>query len=520
MTTYNQTTIMNKLSFWFTITLTALVFTAFISCKKGDSGETPTPTPSNTAVIDSTGITKGTVEGSVAVGAEADDLAESFTFNKTVSISLSGVTATITSPVGAGVVITQSGADLVIRSTVDNVEYTVTGTTTNGSLRIYSDFRFKLTLNNASITNDDGPAINIQSEKTAFIVLAAGSTNTLIDGATYKKIGTEDAKGTVFSEGQLVFSGTGSVQITGNNKHGIVSDDHIRIRSGNVTVLKAKGDGIHANDYFVVDGGIVNITATDDGLQVEQGFVVFNNGNTTINADDKGITVDYTGTDPLIVPYVNINGGALTVTSVGEALESKAAVTINKGDIKLTAQDDGINAEKGIYINGGNTYAISSANDAVDSNAGFTMTGGKLVALGSVAPEGGIDCDAHTLKITGGILVATGGTTSAPSATASTVRALVMSGASANQIVHIESADGVEALTFQAPKTYATLLFASAKLKAGTVYNVYTDGSVSSSAVNFNGLYMSGTYTKGTKTSTTFTTTTVVTQSGGTVNNG
>jgi len=505
---------MKKLSFWLPITLTAVVFTVLISCKKGGSGETPTPTPSNTAVIDSTGITKGAIEGSVAVGTEADDLIENFTFNKTVSITMSGVTATITNAV-TGVNITQSGADLVIRSTVDNVEYVVTGTTTNGSLRIYSDFRFKLTLNNASITNDNGPAINIQSEKTAFIVLAPGTTNTLIDGTTYVKVGTEDAKGTVFSEGQLVFSGTGSVQITGNNKHGIVSDDHIRIRTGNVTVANAKGDGIHANDYFLLDGGTVKITAKDDGLQVEQGFVIFNNGNTTINADDKGITVDYVGADPLIVPYVNINGGALTVTSVGEALESKAAITINKGDIKLTTQDDGLNAEKGIYINGGNTYAISSANDAVDSNAGFTMTGGKLVAIGSSGAEGGIDCDAHILKVTGGILVATGGSSSAPSPTTSTVRTLVMSGANANQIIHIESADGVEALTFQAPKTYATLLFDCAKLKAGTVYNVYTDGSVSSSAVNFNGLFMSGTYTRGTKTAITFTTTTNFTQSGG-----
>ena len=95
-----------------------------------------------------------------------------------------------------------------------------------------------------------------------------------------------------------------------------------------------------------------------------------------------------------------------------------------------------------------------------------------------------------------------------------------MSGANANQIVHIESADGVEALTFQAPKNYTTLLFASAKLKAGTVYNVYTEGSISGSAVNFNGLYMSGTYNKGNKTSTTFTTTTIVTQSGGSVSAG
>lgn len=512
---------MNKFYLGITATLTLLFFTVFVSCKKSNSGgENPPPPASTTAVIDSIGITKGAAEGSAATGAEANDLVESFTFTNTVAIAMNGITATITNPLSAGMNITQVGADIVIHSTTDNVEYVLSGTATNGSVRIYSDFKFKLTLNNANITNDNGPAINIQSEKAAYIVSAAGSTNTLIDGATYVKVGTEDMKGTIFSEGQLIFSGTGNLQITGNFKHGIVSDDHIRVRSSNITVVNAKGDGIHANDYFVADGGTIKITTKDDGLQVEQGYAIVNNGNITINADDKGVTVDYAGTDPLIIPYVNINGGALTVTSVGEALESKAAITINKGDIKLSSQDDGINAATAIYINGGNIFANSTANDAVDSNGTFTMTGGKLVALGSIAPEGGIDCDANTLKITGGILVATGGTTSAPSPTASTIRTLVMSGATANQIVHIESADGVEALTFQSPKAYTTLLFACAKLKAGTVYNVYTEGSVSTPSVNFNGLFMSGTYTKGTKTAITFTTSTVVTQSGGTVSAG
>ncbi|MFT4152342.1 hypothetical protein [Parafilimonas sp.] len=87
-----------------------------------------------------------------------------------------------------------------------------------------------------------------------------------------------------------------------------------------------------------------------------------------------------------------------------------------------------------------------------------------------------------------------------------------------SEIVHIESADGTEALTFLAPVSYSTLLFSSSKLKSSTTYNVYIGGSVSS-GTDFYGLYTSGTYTKG-AAGTTFTTTELLTQTGGTISNG
>lgn len=151
----------------------------------------------------------------------------------------------------------------------------------------------------------------------------------------------------------------------------------------------------------------------------------------------------------------------------------------------------------------------------MDSNGTVTITGGRIVAIGAAGPEAVIDCDARQLKITGGSIIGIAGSTSGPTATASTVRSVVMGGGSAG-IIHIEAADGTEALTFQAPKAYTTLLFASAKLKANTTYNVYTGGSVAA-GINFKGWYTGGTYTKGTKTATTFSTANMVTQTGGNI---
>lgn len=511
----------NAFSVGFCLLIGLLLFIS--SCSKSSEEDIIDDTSSatntaGTSVIDSLAITKGTAEGSVETGANADDLIENSTFTNTVTIVF-GTTLSINNPLAtAGVTITQIGADLTITSTAKAVDYVISGTTANGSVKVYSDNKFKLTLNGANISNADGPAINIQSSKRAFLVLADGTSNSLSDGSTYAT-STEDTKGTIFSEGQLIFSGTGSLSVKGNYKHAIASDDYIRIRSGIITITGAVTDGIHTNDAFIADGGILKITATSDGIECEEGYVIINNGTFNLTTGDDGIAASYEETDLSITPYVTINGGSINITSTaGEGIESKSVLTINSGTIATTTADDGLNAGTAIYINGGYVYSYSTGNDAMDSNGTFTITGGKVVAVGSRSPEAGIDCDARTLKITGGILVGIGGATSGPSASASTVRSVVMGSGSANQIIHIEAADGTEALTFSIPVSYSTLLFASAKLKASTTYNVYTGGSVAS-GTGFHGLYSGGTYTKGSKSSN-FTTSSMVTQIGGSISRG
>lgn len=497
------------------VVLAALML-VLVSCSKSDViADSAT---SGMAVIDSA-YTTGTAEGSAETGYDADDLVENSTFSNTVTIAF-GTTITITNPLSAsGVTITESGGDVTITSSVKAVEYVLSGTTASGSVKIYSDNKFKLTLNGVSIANNDGAAINIQSSKRAFIVLNDNTTNTLTDGSSYTTTSGEDMKGTIFSEGQLIFSGSGSLAVKGNYKHAIASDDYVRVRSGNIIITGAVTDGIHTNDAFIADGGTLAITAGSDGIECEEGYVIINDGMFTLNTADDGIAASYEDSDATITPYVTINGGTITVkSSGGEGIESKSVLTINAGNISTVTSDDGLNAGTAIYINGGYVYSYSTGNDAMDSNGIFTITGGKVVAIGSGSPEAGIDCDARTLKITGGIVVGIGGATSGPSASASTLHSVIMGGGTASQIVHIEAADGTEALTFLAPVPYSTMLFASSKLAASTTYTIYKGGVVSS-GTSFNGLYTSGTYTKG-ASSSSFTTSSMVTQVGGTISRG
>lgn len=497
----------------------AVAFAIFTGCSSDDENEIFTISE---AIVISDTNASSTAEGDTNnTGADEDDLVENATFENTVQIVFSNTSATITNPVPDDVVITQDGADVTINSSISQVAYEISGTTTDGMLKIYSDKKFKLSLSDLSITNANGPAINIQSSKTIFVVLEG--TNNLTDASSYSNIpDDEDAKATFFSEGQLVFTGSGTLNVAGNYKHGIASDDYIRVISGTITVTEAASDGIHTNDYIIVDGGTLNLTADSDGMDCEEGYIIINDGTFTINAVDDGIAASYDideedEPDDSIMPNVTINGGNFVInTSEGEGIESKGMMTINDGTININAYDDGLNAIGHLYINGGNTYVYAKLNDAIDSNEGITITGGRTIAIAvrTDEPDGSFDCDDNTFKITGGTVLGLGLNTSFPTESVSTQNTVILDGISANTILNIQSEDGSEALTYEVPYRVNTIIYSNAKLETGGTYYIYTGGSVSN-GTEVNGLYTSGTYSGGTDSGNSFTINSTVTQIGG-----
>ncbi len=73
-----------------------------------------------------------------------DDFIENSQFASVVTITYNGTTATVGNGVSGGSIF--NGAHIVVNSTVSGVEYVLNGTTTNGSFKVYSEKKFKLSL--------------------------------------------------------------------------------------------------------------------------------------------------------------------------------------------------------------------------------------------------------------------------------------------------------------------------------------------------------------------------------------
>lgn len=321
----------------------------------------------------------------------------------TVVIVYSGTTASVSNAFqDAGVSIAVSGADVTVTSTntTKEIVYALSGTATKGSFKIYSQYKFNIALKGVSLTNSAGPAINSQSSKNATINVVDGTTNTLVDGVTYTT-SSEDQKGTIFSEGQLNFVGTGTLNITGNNKHALVADDYIYVSEATINIKSAAKDGIHANDYFVMDSGNLSITASGDGVEAEEGYISINGGTFSVNSVGDGIKASYEGTDTAITPYILIKGGKINVTTTGEkgnAIKSEGYTTIGTADVvTLTVSGKG---SKGIKTGGDFTLNSGTIKIAV-SGAAYYVT-----ADADISAPAGINCDKN-LMIKGGNLTIT-----------------------------------------------------------------------------------------------------------------
>ncbi|WP_428654189.1 carbohydrate-binding domain-containing protein [Runella sp.] len=316
----------------------------------------------------------------------------------TVVIVYAGTSATVSNAFqNDGVSVAVSGADVTVTSTntTKEIVYLLSGTASKGSFKIYSEYKFNITMKGVSLTNSVGPAINIQSSKKATVNVVG--INTLVDGATYAT-SKEDQKGTIFSEGQLSFAGSGTLNITGNNKHAIASDDYIFVSEAAIVIKSAVSDGIHANDYFAMDNGNLTITATGNGIEAEEGYVAINGGTIAINSVNDGITASYEGTDATITPYVQIKGGKITVTTTGDkgnAIKSEGYTSISTGDvITLTVSGKG---SKGIKTGGDFTLTAGTVK-ITTSGAAYYDT-----ADSDIAAPSGINCDKN-LAIKGGNL--------------------------------------------------------------------------------------------------------------------
>ena len=286
-----------------------------------------------------------------------------------IYIDYQGSTAMVTNPLaGNGVEVTVNGAFVEVNATTldKDVNYILSGTSTNGQLKVYSEYRYNVILNNLNLTNPTGPALNSQSEKKVTVHLLSGSTNVITDGANYT-VNAEDQKGTFFAEGKIDIIGGGTLTVNGLgvDQHAIASDEDLEILEGSVVITSAAKDGVHTSEGFFMNGGSISVTSTGDGIDGGEGNIELNCGDITIHsttADVKGMACDST---------FEMNGGNLNITVTGN--QSKA-----------------IKGGSNMYFNGGTvTASTSGAAVLIPTGSGNDPSYSKLISCDSSIYFGG-----------------------------------------------------------------------------------------------------------------------------------
>lgn len=301
-----------------------------------------------------------------------NDYVENSSWNKVIAINFQGDRVEVNGSV-SGVVIEPNGAHVTIMNISGPVKFVVSGTTADGSLKFYGDKRFQLLLNEVSIANPHGAAINNQGSKSMYVVLADGTTNRLQDGLDYAMVDEEDQKAALFSEGQIIFSGKGQLDVTAVGRGGIRSDDYIRIRPGvKIHVNCSALDGLRANDGIIIDGGVINIETTGAGAKgVRSGGLMTVNGGRLVAISDGDTRIE------------TVDGVVDTATCA--ALYCDALMTVNAGIVRLKATGDGgkgINAKHDIAINGGSVTAVATGTREVKKPKGVKIDGNFAISGG------------------------------------------------------------------------------------------------------------------------------------------
>ncbi|MBQ9473016.1 MAG: carbohydrate-binding domain-containing protein [Bacteroidales bacterium] len=435
---------MNKQTLALIAALLAAV--AFSACNKDDI-----------TLVDETDV----IDNGGGSGSGSEPIYDEGEFDYIVRVVYSGTGATVEGTTDS-ITAAKSGAHVVItNSSTKKVRYQLSGSTSDGSFKLYSKRKQAVELSDVTITNPTGAAINIQSGKTAYVIMKGSST--LKDGSTYTTADGEDQKAAFFSEGQLIFSGSGSLNVEAVGASAITSDDYLKFTEGSVKVSSTKGHGLRGKDSVIVAGGILDVsvsansrkgittdgfcsiaggeinitvsggTAADDdgsysgsaGIKSDSVFTITAGQLTISNSGQggKGISGDndgffYGGKVTINVAGTNYGssgggggpwggGGGSSENSVGaKGIKFDGNLTFAGAEVYVNATShEGIEAKKTLTISSGIVYSYSKSDDAINSGSHLTISGGYV--YGHSAGNDGIDANGN-MYIRGGLVYAIG----------------------------------------------------------------------------------------------------------------
>ncbi len=336
----------------------------------------------------------------------AADSISGTTFDRTIQIVFADGGAQVTGDINNTV--TVDGNHVTVNNTTDEkVIYELKGTAQDGSVKLYSSKKQALVLDGLDLTSTRGAAINNQGKKKCFVVVKG--TNVLKDAASYTSTpADEDEKAAFFSEGQLIFSGDGTLTVTAQGKSGITSDDYVHFMETQVVnVTSGAGHGIRGKDAVIISDGTVSVSVSANMKKgiTSDSLVCINGGSTTINVSGSAAynsdDAEYKGSAGIKADYLfEINAGSLSITNTGsggKGISGDMTGSFNGGYVKVVTKGSnygqsssnrygsgssnsvsakGIKFDGNLFFNGGTVLVNCTAHEGIESKGNITVTDG------------------------------------------------------------------------------------------------------------------------------------------------
>ncbi len=262
------------------------------------------------------------------------------------------------------------------------------------------------------------------------------------DGNSQSQTDEESASVKGMKAGTVLNVENGTVEIDAEDD--AVHSNGTFYMKGGTLVMKSGDDGIHADSALTIDGGTVTVTQSYEGIEGVD--IVINGGELDITASDDGM-----------------NGAGGEVSSSqgggmgGMMSSSSGTLTITGGKIHVDAGGDGLDANGALTIDGGDILVEGPTNDGnapIDFDNEFTINGGTVIATGSSGMLEGVSNSSKQNNVT-----------------------YVFDNAlSAGTLLQITDESGDVLMETEINKTAASLIFSSEDLKTNKTYTVKASG--------------------------------------------
>ena len=322
----------------------------------------------------------------------------------TLFISYNGAEATVSPENVKGITATINGAAVTITNANTDREmcFVLSGESEEGSFTYEGTYKACIRLAGVNLQSTTGAALDIKCGKRIALELFDETANFLTDASS--DLGQKAA---LYCKGHLEVSGGGELTVKGNITHAIKTKEYMLVKktTGGIIVTGAAGDGIHAGQYFKMNGGSVSVSGVKgDGIQAEatqegdedDGQVIIKGGTLNVSVTERDVAA--IKSDSLFT----VSGGNITIGTTGDGdkgFKSKADMSISGGEISITQSgkyivvnnDPGyvssIKADGNLDISGG-SVTIDNTGEA---GKGLSADGDITIAEGETSPTLNID---------------------------------------------------------------------------------------------------------------------------------